>query len=145
MSRIRPLLAVPLVAGFVLAACGSSPNVPLSSATGNSGPSGAPVGAVVTIANVSFAPAKVTISPGQSVEWVWDNDAIPHNVTSTSFQPARSSAAGSNQSTIIVRVPGFHSATQTTGTYFHTFTVPGVYNYRCTVHATMFGQVIVRP
>jgi plastocyanin len=146
MSELRALVAVPvLLGGLLLAACGPSPNVPVSSARGDSGPNAAPVGAVVTLANVSFAPATVTVSAGQSVEWEWEDGSVPHNVTFTSYQPPRSTLSGTYRSTVVIRVPGFHSATQTSGTYYHTFSIPGTYKYRCTIHADMFGQVVVRP
>jgi plastocyanin len=80
------------------------------------------VAATVTLVNVSFAPAVVSIQAGQTVEWKWQDAQTPHNVTFDTF----------------------HSATKTTGTYFHTFNTPGVYSYFCSIHINMVGTVVVR-
>jgi plastocyanin len=121
MSRTRLSLVAVTVALCATAAC-ASPNVPVSSASGGSSTPTAPVAAVVTLAHVSFGPSVVTINAGQAVEWVWADNGIPHNVTFASV----------------------HSATQTTGKWYRTFNSPGVYPYRCTIHASMTGAVIVR-
>ncbi len=72
---------------------------------------------------ISFVPRSVTIHAGQTVEWKWDDSSVPQNVTFA---------------------PGFHSATQTSGTYFHTFDTAGVYPYSSTIHFDTRGEVIVR-
>jgi plastocyanin len=109
-----------------------APNVPVPSAIGVSMPGqGATPAAVVMIGSapatdandvVSFVPTSVTIHVGQTVEWKWDDSSVPQNVT----------------------FAGFQSATQTTGTYFHTFDSPGVFPYTSTVHFEINGQVVVR-
>src|SRR5579863_5413395 len=104
-----------------LAACSSS-STPSSSGTGTSGSHPTP-SAVVEIKFVSFLPGKVTIHAGQTVEWKWEDSPVSHNVTFS----------------------GFSTTTQTDGTFFHTFDTPGTYNYTCTVHATMNGEVVVLP
>ena len=120
MFRIRLVLVLPL--SVLAAACSSTPNVPYQPGGSSSLASAStPPAAIVTLANVSFAPAVVTINAGQTVEWVWNDAPIPHNVTFATFR----------------------SPTKITGTFFHTFDVPGTYRYRCTIHATMFGTVIV--
>lgn len=109
-------------------------NVPVSTATGTATAAGASGPAVVvmigsspaTDANdgeVSFVPTTVTIQAGQTVEWRWDDSSLPQNVTFAA---------------------GFHSATQTSGTYSHTFETPGVYPYTSTIHFNTNGEVIVR-
>ena len=72
---------------------------------------------------MSFVPTSVTIRAGQTVEWTWKDSLVPQNVTFDA---------------------GFHSATRTSGTYFHTFETPGVFPYSSVVHFEMDGQVIVR-
>jgi plastocyanin len=72
---------------------------------------------------VSFVPRSVIIRAGQTVEWRWDDSSLPQNVTFAA---------------------GFHSATQTSGTYLHTFETPGVYPYTSTIHFDTNGQVTVR-
>lgn len=123
MTGRRLTLIAATLALAATAACSSDQNVPVQSSSGSgaASPSGSPA-ATVTLIHVSFAPATVTIHPGQTVEWKWDDGQIPHNVTFDTF----------------------HSATITTGTYFHTFDTPGVYRYRCTIHINMIGTVVVR-
>jgi plastocyanin len=112
---------------------GNTNNAPVSSATGtsNSAQRATPA-AVVMIGSApgtdstaagSFVPTSVAIRVGQTVEWVWRDSSVPQNVTFDA---------------------GFHSATQTSGTYFHTFATPGVFPYISTIHFDMSGEVIVR-
>jgi plastocyanin len=128
---------VGLTLAFALAQLGSGPpsgNVPVSSATGTSTTAqGSDPTAVVMIGSspatdandgeVSFVPISVTIRAGQTVEWRWDDSSVPQNVTFAA---------------------GFHSATQATGTYSHTFETPGLYPYSSTIHFGTSGEVIVR-
>jgi plastocyanin len=128
-------LVVLLTLAFALGQTrGAAPagNVPVPSAIGASTPvQGATPAAVVMIGSapatdandvVSFVPTSVTIRAGQTVEWKWDDSSVPQNVT----------------------FAGFQSATQTRGTYFHTFDSPGVFPYTSTVHFEINGQVVVR-
>jgi plastocyanin len=128
-------LVVVLTLAFALGQTTSGPpgaNVPVPAAIGASTPvqQSAPAAVVMigsapaTDANdvVSFVPTSVTIHAGQTVEWKWDDSSVPQNVT----------------------FAGFQSATQTTGTYFHTFEAPGVFPYTSTVHFEQSGQVVVR-
>ena len=122
MSSRRLVPALALCALSVpLAACSSS-STPSSSGSSTSG-TGPPPAAVVEIKFVSFLPGKVTIHAGQTVEWKWEDSPVAHNVTFS----------------------GFSTTTQTDGTFFHTFNTPGTFSYRCTVHATMSGEVVVLP
>ena len=89
-------------------------------------PAGATGGARVTIKNIDFHPATVTIRRGQSVTWTFADKGVPHNVTSRGRLRFRSSS--SKQS----------------GTYTVRFAKPGTYAYVCTIHANMRGRVVVR-
>ncbi len=111
-----------LLAGAVLSACSSGPNVPVA-ASSNQVHSSAhgPVGAVVLVKYVSFDPAFVKIRAGQTVEWKWEDTPYVDNVTFSTFS----------------------SPVQMTGAYFHTFTKPGVYHYRSTLHQNMRATVEV--
>lgn len=122
---MRTRLSILLVAGFglALAACSSTPNVPVgeaASATSTAHPS-----AVVRFQYASWAPARVTIHAGQTVEWVWGDKpmAIPANVT----------------------FPDAASPTQESGTWARTFPTPGTYRYRNTLSQVTSGSVTVLP
>ncbi len=80
-------------------------------------------GASVTVANMAFGPASVTVGLGQSVTWTFQ-DATAH--TSTSDQ-------------------GFwNSGTKSGGaTYSRTFTSAGTFAYHCTIHTMMRAKVAV--
>jgi plastocyanin len=132
-TRKRSIGRVAAVAGSFLlvvglAACGAN-------TTGSSAPpasSAAPAAAAVvdvlpdpaTIG--AFTPATVTISVGQTVEWVF-KDANPHTATADdmSFSSVASGLANGQ-------------------TYSHTFTKAGTYPYHCAIHPQMHGTVIVK-
>jgi len=80
-------------------------------------------GASVTVANMAFSPASVTVGLGESVTWTFQ-DATSH--TSTSDQ-------------------GFwDSGTKSGGaTYSRAFTSAGTFAYHCTIHSMMRGKVAV--
>lgn len=66
-----------------------------------------------------------TITAGDTVTWTW-RGSNPHSVASTSSE-------------------SFGSATQTSGTFSHTFNTPGTYTYLCGVHgAAMPGTIVVQ-
>jgi plastocyanin len=70
------------------------------------------------VVNYTYKAEKVTISKGTTVHWNWVKGDDKHNVT----------------------FHGFHSKTQKTGTYSHTFNTPGTYRYHCTIHGAKFGM-----
>lgn len=76
----------------------------------------------VTLKNVRFHPGNLSINRGDSVTWLW-RDGEEHNVTGH----------------------GFHSRTQTHGSYTVRFTHSGTFAYRCTIHESegMRGKIIV--
>lgn len=117
--RLRVPVLVVAAVPLLLAACSSSS---ASSTTTGSGPEPTPA-AVVELKFVSFLPGRVTIHVGQTVEWKWEDSPVAHNVTFANFS----------------------TPTQADGTFFHTFDKAGTYTYRCTVHATMTGEVVVLP
>jgi plastocyanin len=97
---------------------------------GNGGGGGAgggtanPPSAAVEIVNFAFQPASVTIRPGGSVTWTWSSDTTSHNVTFTDGVQ--------------------NAATRNSGTHTRTFAAAGTYPYRCTLHASMIGSVLVQ-
>jgi plastocyanin len=78
----------------------------------------------VTLSSLRFHPGTLTIGRGDSVRWLWRERGTEHNVT----------------------FAGFHSRTQTSGSYTVRFTRSGTFNYRCTIHVRlgMRGKIVVR-
>lgn len=117
MKAAACAVAVAALAMTTVVACGSS------SSSNSSSPPPPNAAVVVTLKNIAFNPATVTIKVGQTVAWHFDDGSIVHNVTS------------STQS--------WRSSDQDSGYYTHTFTAPGTYPYTCTIHSGMDGKVIV--
>lgn len=89
----------------------------------------------------TFVPEKVTIKVGQAVEWVNDDKAMPHEVTTDP-----NVAVDPSHVSVPEGVAPFDSHLITSGKSFrHQFTVPGLYRYTCPPHENdgMLGEVIV--
>jgi plastocyanin len=86
----------------------------------------APAGKTVTLKNIAFNPAKVTIKKGATITWVWKDGPTPHTVTSTGKTKFKSTPAKSS------------------GKYSVKFTKAGTYKYVCTIHPGMAGTVVVK-
>ncbi|MCL6642290.1 MAG: cupredoxin domain-containing protein [Candidatus Bipolaricaulota bacterium] len=79
----------------------------------------------VSITDFAFTPKTITVPVGSTVRWT-NNGNAPHTVTSTSSPKA------------------FDSGTLNSGdTFQHTFTATGQFPYRCNIHPSMTGMVIV--
>ncbi len=77
----------------------------------------------VKIDNFTFNPPRATVKAGTTVTWVNEDD-IPHTITSTTKQ--------------------FKSKTLDTDDKFSfTFTMPGTYDYFCSLHPHMTGTIVV--
>lgn len=83
------------------------------------------VSVFVSMATAAFAPAHVDVLAGDTVVWR-NNSQKTHNV--------KFEAEGFNSGRIAPR-----------GATNHPFPVPGVYDYVCTIHDPMTGQVAVHP
>jgi plastocyanin len=82
----------------------------------------------VEIANFVFSPSTLSISVGDTVRWI-NQDAIIHTVTSTG-------SSGSNIE--------FDSGNLGKGESFSlTFETAGTVGYKCSVHPTMLGTIII--
>jgi len=81
--------------------------------------------------SLNFSPNSVTVVIGVNNTVVWANDdATLHTVTSSSVPDGAQS---------------FNDASLSPGSTFSvTFTVPGTYNYHCSIHSWMTGTVIVK-
>jgi len=117
MLRNTTKLAAMATSALLLTAGCSSGDVGAGAATGTT--------VQVRVLDMKFDPAVVTISPGDTVEWAWEA-SLPHDVASMEGAPV-----------------AFASELQTSGTYAQTFETAGVYDYTCTPHPQMTGQVIV--
>lgn len=84
----------------------------------------------VNIEGQAFSPATLTITQGDTVFWV-NNDQVSHQVISDPH-PGHSDLPSLDSSTI---EPG--------GSYSFTFTEAGTYGYHCDIHLNMEGTVVV--
>lgn len=79
----------------------------------------------INIQGFAFSPSLLTIKKGDKVIWT-NKDSMAHTITSDS---------GSE----------LDSATLSNGaSYSHTFATAGTYNYHCTIHQSMKGEIIVQ-
>jgi amicyanin len=123
---LAPLLAC-LALGLVVAGCGGDDDD-----NGGDGadtqeqpaPAAESGGTEVSMQNIKFNPAEVTIKAGDTVTWVND-DSVGHDVTGDDFKSGK---------------PG---AMQNGDTFEHTFEKAGTFDYVCTVHPGMKGTVRV--
>ncbi|MEA2647358.1 MAG: hypothetical protein QOE92_2441 [Chloroflexota bacterium] len=74
-----------------------------------------------------FAPASVTVNPGDTVTWT-NQDVYPHNASCQSGCPDNTMSTATVQ----------HGESTP-----YTFQYSGTYNYVCTIHPTMHGTVVV--
>jgi len=87
---------------------------------------GGATGKTVVIKDIDFHPKVLSVAKGARVTWQFRDADVSHNVTSY----------GKTH---------FHSSTsRVSGSYAVTFAKTGTYLYRCTIHANMYGKVIVR-
>ncbi|HZW55738.1 MAG TPA: cupredoxin domain-containing protein [Nitrososphaerales archaeon] len=82
-------------------------------------------GSAVNTTSTYYSPSTITVVIGvnNTVTWVNDDQA-PHTVTDTGVFDSGIVAAG--------------------GSWTHTFTTPGTYQYKCTIHPWMTGTIIVK-
>lgn len=118
MNLRRLIVTSMLVAvlGLVAAACGGD-----SGAPEEGGSSGARSGTVVIAKDSKFSPSDLTVRPGQTVTWEFEDRFVRHDVVGD----------------------GFRSERKRSGTFTHTFDKAGSYPYRCTLHSGMTGTITV--
>ncbi len=78
--------------------------------------------ATVQIVNLHYKPTPLTVDVGETVTWK-NEGFIPHTVTGGELDSGRIRGGGE---------------------FSYTFTKPGTFEYRCTIHPSMLGKVIVR-
>jgi plastocyanin len=81
-------------------------------------------GTEVSMADIAFDPAEVTVAVGDTVTWTND-DSVDHDVTADSFSSGDPGGMA----------PG--------ATFDHAFEEAGTFDYVCTVHPGMEGSVTV--
>jgi putative oxidoreductase len=74
----------------------------------------------IVVRDYEFEPGTVSVEVGDTVTWVWEGDA-QHNVVGD----------------------GFESDDQSSGSFRHAFDEQGTYQYACTLHPGMQGDVVV--
>ena len=129
MNRKPSLASATLVLLATLALIAAAGFPSLASASRSAGPGSAPQKMVtVEIRAFKFEPATLTVNVGDTVEWKND-DIVPHTAT----------ADGEAQK------PTFDSGTiQTGATWRYLARNKGKYNYTCTLHPNMKGELIVQ-
>ena len=122
----RRALAVAAIALAALSGCGDSDGdsdvsaASTTTTTTASEPATEPN--TVVLKGVKFNPERITVKAGDTVTWKWDDGTVPHDVNGGD---------------------AFKSEIQEEGTFEHTFTEAGEFEYKCTVHPTMMGTVEV--
>lgn len=129
MKRGVSILSILAVVVLILAACGGTAATPaatqtpaLVGTTPTATASGSAGSATVSIKNFSFNPATITVKAGDTVTWTND-DSTTHTVTSSAFNSGPLD-------------PG--------KTFSFTFATAGTFDYACTIHPNMKGQVVVQ-
>jgi plastocyanin len=79
----------------------------------------------VTVANMAFSPADITVKKGTTVAWT-NQDSVTHTVTEDDGQPGPASGALANGQR-----------------YAYTYNTAGTFKYHCTIHPNMTGTVTV--
>jgi plastocyanin len=138
MRKWLPLLIACLALGLVVAGCGGDDDDEGNGGGGGGGGAatqeesggGGGGGAQVSMQNIQFEPADVTINAGETVTWTND-EGVPHDVDG--------SGPGGDFSS------GPEGGMMEGATFRSTFDEPGMYEYVCRVHAPgMAGTVTVR-
>jgi plastocyanin len=111
-----------LVVALLGTTCGGPSSPSTSSETSPAGGSSA----AVLVKDLAFTPAAVTIPAGGKVVWTFDDDGVPHTVTSDD------------------NVFGSPPNGLTSGTFERVFPKPGTYAYHCDFHPQMKATVTVR-
>lgn len=125
-SESRFLFGIGIMIAIIAisASCSKSSMANITGTGGTGGNPGTTPGAnEVFIQGMAFNPATITISAGTTVTWT-NKDAVNHTATSLTSL--------------------FNSGSLATGaTYSFTFMTPGTYSYKCSIHPSMSGTVVV--
>ena len=113
-NRIVSVVSLSLLFSTILVSCSKS------SGTSNNAP---PEPNTVSIINMTFTPATITVTAGTTVTWK-NNDNMTHTVTADddSYDSGNIGAGGS---------------------FSKKFSIAGTYPYHCSIHPSMTGKVVV--
>jgi plastocyanin len=134
MNRWLALLLACMALSVVVAGCGGDDEESGGDAQtteqpadegGGGGDAGSRGGKEVSMKEIKFNPASVTVKAGQTVTWT-NNDTVGHDVTGDDFNS------------------GDPGGLQNGDTFAHTFDKAGTFDYVCTVHPGMEGSVTVK-
>jgi plastocyanin len=137
MARWLALLLACMALGLVVAACGGDDDdddgggggaetteQPAGGGDEDGGGGGGGGGTEVSMEDIQFNPAEVTVSVGDTVTWT-NNDSVGHDVTGDSFSSGEPGGLAGGD------------------TFERTFEEAGTFDYVCTVHPGMEGTVVV--
>jgi amicyanin len=130
MKKLLALLLACLALGLGVAGCGDDDDggggggAETTEQPADDGGDAGGAGTEVSMADIKFDPAEITINAGDTVTWT-NNDSVGHDVTGDDF---KSGDAGGMQNG---------------DTFEHTFNEAGTFDYVCTVHPGMEGTVVV--
>lgn len=115
---------ITLIMACMFAGCSSYQSAPSSPPAA---PTLKPDANSITIEKFAFNPATLTVKPGSSVTWT-NRDGVDHTIVTDSGSPVQ-----------------FKSENLANGASFSfTFAQPGTYTYRCSIHPSMKGTVLVQ-
>lgn len=77
----------------------------------------------VNVLSLTFSPADFTISMGDTITWLWNNNAGNHTTTSVNIP--------------VGALPWDENINHNATTFMYVPAVAGSYNYKCTFHASM--------
>jgi len=120
--KINPfysVVSILMISTILLISCGKS-----GSGYGTNNNMPAASGNTVSIVNMSFSPANLSVSAGTTVTWT-NNDAMTHTVTSDGGIFDSGNLAGGKA-------------------YSRAFATAGTFPYHCTIHPGMTGTITVK-
>jgi plastocyanin len=136
MTKWLAMLLACLALGLVAAGCGGDDDDDGGGGDGaatteqpagggdEGGGGGGGGGTEVSMQDIAFDPAEVTVAVGDTVTWT-NNDSVGHDVTGDSFSSGDAGGMAGGD------------------TFEHTFEEAGTFDYVCTVHPGMEGSVVV--
>jgi plastocyanin len=121
---MKKTLFLVLVLLALALACTKQPTTPTTATPPPTG-GGLGIKTDVAIKDFAFVPSEVTIPQGTTVIWT-NEDSVQHIIVSDSGQEMSSGLIDSQ------------------GTFAHTFSTAGTFDYHCSIHPSMTGKVIVQ-